>query len=106
MIRLQIDTLGQSLLLLPDGRGVMRRYHVRPWPGARGCILTRLDTGDVYRVRLTAGQRWICGCKARRYSKKDTPCKHILAVWEFLTWLASYTPEENALEQHYPARII
>ena len=74
---------GGVTLAIADANGATHSYTIAPAAPALAdwaVLLTRLDTGRVYRVEL-AGQSWRCSCEAARYRKRGAgPCKHVIAL--------------------------
>jgi hypothetical protein len=74
---------GAAVLSIPDAAGELVAYRLEPAPAglsAWAVAVTRLDSGDAYRVALERDGSWRCRCLDRKYRRglKPKGCKHIV----------------------------
>jgi hypothetical protein len=92
---IDLAVTGAAVLSIPDAAGELVAYRLEPAPAglsAWAVTVTRLDSGDAYRVSLERDGSWRCGCKDAMYRGRPRRklCKHALAAHALRAFLESH----------------
>jgi hypothetical protein len=92
---LDLAVTGAAVLSIPDAAGELVAYRLEPAPAglsAWSVTVTRLDSGDAYRVALERDGSWRCGCKDALYRGRPRKrlCKHATAAVALRLFLESH----------------
>jgi hypothetical protein len=92
---IDLAVTGAAVLSIPDAAGELVAYRLESAPAglsAWAVTVTRLDSGDAYRVSLERDGSWRCGCKGFFYRGRARKggCKHTQAARAVRGFLESH----------------
>jgi hypothetical protein len=92
---LDLAVTGAAVLSIPDASGELVAYRLEPAPAglsAWAVAVTRLDSGDAYRVSLERDGSWRCACKHFLYRGRARKggCKHTRGARALRDFLAAF----------------
>ncbi len=95
MTAITLDDRAQTIEI-EDSDGAANSYTVAlaaPGLSMWAVTLTRLDSGESYRVCVERGDYWRCTCKSWKYRKKASDaCKHCHSLKLLYRFLTALTP--------------
>jgi hypothetical protein len=92
---------GAAVLSIPDAAGELVAYRLEPalaGLSAWAVTVTRLDSGDSYRVSLERDGSWRCGCEDFLYRGRPRKklCKHCLSIKTLKAFWDSFAAPQEA----------